>query len=64
MSSDSELREAILEAAAAREDGRLCLPCGRAFEIAARAGVEVPEVGRVCDGEKVKIVQCQLGCFP
>jgi len=39
------------------------MPCPRAFELAEQLGVEVSEIGRLCNREGVKIAQCQLGCF-
>ena len=63
MRSESELLEAILEAATVREDGRQVMPCPRAFELAEQLGVEVSEIGRLCNREGIKIAQCQLGCF-
>lgn len=63
MRSESELLEAIMEAATVREDGRQLMPCPRAFELAEQLGVEVSEIGRLCTREGIKIAQCQLGCF-
>ena len=64
MRSESELLEAILAAATVREDGRQLMACPRAFELAEQLGVEVSEIGRLCNREGIKIAQCQLGCFP
>ena len=43
------------------EDGRIS--CVRCFEIAQRCGVSPELIGEVCDDHKVKIRNCQLGCF-
>jgi hypothetical protein len=57
------LAEAVKQAASER-DGRLTLRCGEAFALAERHGVAVAEIGRMCDDLHIKIVGCQLGCFP
>lgn len=43
------------------EDGKLA--CERAYLIAGEYKVELSEIGRICDEEKIKIKGCQLGCF-
>ncbi|MBN1619477.1 hypothetical protein JW890_02030 [candidate division WOR-3 bacterium] len=45
------------------KDEKECLACGKAFEIASELGIEPSEIGKVCNGLKIKIVACQLGCF-
>jgi len=40
------------------------LLCAAAFEIARELKVSPREVGEAADGLGVKIVGCQLGCFP
>ncbi len=42
-------------------DGKLS--CARAYQIAAVYDVELQEIGKICDEEKIKIAGCQLGCF-
>lgn len=39
------------------------LPCAVAFRIAEEMGVHVSQVGQAADLARVKIAQCQLGCF-
>jgi len=58
--------EALTEAvkqAALEQDGRLILRCGEAFALAERHGVALAEIGRLCNENHIKIVNCQLGCF-
>jgi len=41
----------------------IALPCGEAFRLAERFGVKKLEIRRICDAHKIKICNCQLGCF-
>lgn len=43
-------------------DGQL--PCAVAFKIAKELKVNSREVGQTADKLGIRIVQCQLGCFP
>jgi hypothetical protein len=52
------LEETILEKA---KGGKL--PCAVCFEIAKDFGISKKEMGKVLNEIKVKISQCQLGCF-
>ncbi|MDP6525455.1 MAG: hypothetical protein QGH15_14650 [Kiritimatiellia bacterium] len=52
----------ILNAVVERE-GKRKLPCKVAFTIAAENDVKVNEIGAICEEEKIKITNCQLGCF-
>jgi hypothetical protein len=59
---DGTKRKDVVEAVRREsEDGRI--PCRAALAIAARLGVSAGAVGQVCNEEKIKIVNCQLGCF-
>ena len=40
------------------------LPCPIAFKIAKELKVSLGEVGETTDKLGIRIVQCQLGCFP
>jgi hypothetical protein len=42
-------------------DGKL--PCGIAFRIAKEFGLGPKEIGQVCNQLKIKVSDCQLGCF-
>ena len=53
-----KLEETILEKA---KDGKL--PCAICFKIADDFGISKKEMGKVLNEMKVKISQCQLGCF-
>lgn len=58
----NEESKSIAEALRAEaEDGRI--PCAKALALARRLGAEPGQVGEVCNKERIKIVQCQLGCF-
>ncbi len=58
MVDQKKLEEAILEKA---KGGRI--PCAVCFKIAEDFGVSRKEMGRVLNNIKIKISQCQLGCF-
>ena len=62
MCENTELVDAVISAAK-EGAGRRELTCGEAFRIAERFGVEKGEVGRICDAYKIRIRECQLGCF-
>jgi len=59
----SQLLERILERAGAREDGTRTLDCAQAFALAEAHDLELMDIARVCNQEKIKIARCQLGCF-
>ncbi len=52
------IEEMILQTA---EDGRL--PCARAWAIAGSLKVDFLAVGQAADRLRIRICQCQLGCF-
>lgn len=60
MISKEEVKKAV-EEAARQHQGKL--PCAVAQEIAQKLGVPLIWVGEAADELKVKIIQCQLGCF-
>ncbi len=39
------------------------LACERAYAMARELGVPLGDIGALCNELKIKIVQCQLGCF-
>jgi hypothetical protein len=53
-----KLEEAIQEKA---KDGKL--PCAVSFKIAEDFGISKKEMGKILNEMKIKIGQCQLGCF-
>ncbi len=53
-----KLMEAISEKT---KDGKI--NCKEAFEIAEKLGIKPVEVGKALNEKKIKIKQCQLGCF-
>ena len=53
-----KLEEAIKGKA---KDGKL--PCAMCFKIAEDFGISKKEMGRILNEMKIKIGQCQLGCF-
>jgi len=63
MSRDRNLVDAVLTKAQ-ETDVRKRLTCAEAFELAKQFNVDVIEIGRICNQQKIKICKCQLGCFP
>lgn len=63
MSSNEELVAAV-KAAAGEREGRAVLSCSAAFKIAEELSVPVAAVGKTCNEIGVKVIHCQLGCFP
>jgi hypothetical protein len=53
-----KLEKVILEKA---KDGKL--PCALCFKIGEDFGISNKEMGKILNEMKVKISQCQLGCF-
>jgi len=53
-----KLEGVILEKA---KDGKL--PCALCFRIAEEFGISKREMGKILNEMKIKISQCQLGCF-
>ena len=56
--SDQEILEAIRRVAV---EGRLA--CKDALELASALGVAPARIGRICNAENIRIVNCRLGCF-
>jgi hypothetical protein len=52
------LEEAILKKSKAGK-----LPCAVCFKIAEEFGISNKEMGKILNEMKIKISQCQLGCF-
>ena len=52
------LEEAILKKSKAGK-----LPCAMCFKIAEEFGISNKEMGKILNEMKIKISQCQLGCF-
>jgi hypothetical protein len=53
-----KLEKVILKKA---KDGKL--PCAICFKIAEDFGISKREIGKILNEIKIKISQCQLGCF-
>jgi len=62
MKSQEELTQAVVERSREME-GRRTLTCAEAFRLAAELGVELVQIGRICNEQKIRLRSCQLGCF-
>ncbi|MEJ2091261.1 MAG: hypothetical protein P8X65_03615 [Syntrophobacterales bacterium] len=58
MTSQEELKSRIRAAA---PEGRI--PCAVAFKLAEELGIPRKELGNLLNELRIKIIQCQLGCF-
>jgi len=56
--TDAELKDKIQAAA---PQGKI--PCARAFLLAQELDLPKARLGELCNELKIKIIQCQLGCF-
>ena len=61
--SDIEKLTAAIIAAAREIDGKKKLSCQTAFDLAEKFSVSRETVGQACNDSKIKITDCQLGCF-
>jgi len=39
------------------------IPCATAFQVAKESGISRKEMGNLLNELRIKIVECQLGCF-
>lgn len=62
-SQDDALVAAVLKATTHSAKQRQELPCARAFVLAEEHGVTIGRISKICDANKIRIVQCQLECF-
>ena len=46
-----------------RDGDKVKLPCAAAFTIAEQNGVNIADIGSVCNELNIRICKCQLGCF-
>ena len=53
--------EIIAKLKEAAKDGKM--PCAMVFKIAKDCGVSTKEIGNLLNQLKIKIANCQLGCF-
>ena len=57
-----KIEEAIL-AKTKQEDGKKYINCKEAVHIAEELKLAPIEIGKICNELKIKIRNCQLGCF-
>ena len=53
--------EIIAKLKEAAKDGKI--PCAMAFQVAKDGNVSTKEIGNLLNQLKIKIANCQLGCF-
>lgn len=56
--TQAEVRDKIRTAA---PEGKI--PCAAAFRLAEELGISRQELGNLLNELRIKIIQCQLGCF-
>jgi hypothetical protein len=57
-----KIEEALL-AKATKKGDKLFITCANAFKIAEKQNIALIEIGKICNAKKIKISNCQLGCF-
>ena len=62
MDKKEELAAAVV-ARAKEIDGKKRISCSECFALAGQFGVEIGEIGRICNEAEIRICKCQLGCF-
>lgn len=45
------------------KDNKKYITCAIVFEIAKELNVNVSVIGKICNQEKIKLKNCQIGCF-
>lgn len=63
MAATEQLIEAVSKATVLK-DGRTTLSCSDAFTLAEDLDAELSSIYVFCNEHEIKIVRCQLGCFP
>ncbi|MGI5876282.1 MAG: hypothetical protein ACOX6X_05625 [Dethiobacteria bacterium] len=53
-----EVKDRLLETAP-----EMKIPCVMVFKVARDFGLSAAEVGKLCNELKIKIINCQIGCF-
>lgn len=53
----------IIEEYCIMKNGKKSLGCADASKIAEKLKISIPEVGKLCNENDIKISSCQLGCF-
>ena len=59
---DQQLIQAVLEKTETIDD-RKYLSCRDAFALAAQFDTKPMLIGKICNAQKIKLKNCQLGCF-
>ena len=62
MSGSEDLVNAVLATSRQEDDSRE-LSCADAFQLAEAHGVTLITITRICNQQKIRISDCQLGCF-
>ena len=53
----------LVKAAATEKDGKLRINCATAFRLSKEHKIPLKEIGQLCNELKIRISNCQLGCF-
>ncbi len=44
-------------------EGKQKISCAKIFQLSEKYSVSLKEIGKCCDENKIKIANCQIGCF-
>ena len=53
----------MIEEIAVDVNGKMKIPCKKAFALSKEKDVSLKIIGDVCNEQNIRIGQCQLGCF-
>ena len=60
---NSEELTKLVKEAAVEVDGKQKLSCAKILQLAEKHSVSPGEIGECCNQNKIKIFNCQIGCF-
>jgi hypothetical protein len=61
--TDREKLIQLVLGACSEKNGKKRINCATAYGLAKKHKLKLADIGAVCNEEKIKIINCQLGCF-
>ncbi len=52
-----------LKSKCTNKNNQLLIDCAEARKISKKLAITHIEIGKICNEEKIKIINCELGCF-